>query len=222
MNRYSFIATLALAGVAFAAAPDINKVNGSISVTAGQPFGDVSSVNGAIRLDDKAVIAHAHTVNGSITLGASTSAQSLRTVNGSISIGTGGRVAGAVTTVNGAITLERSADISGRLANVNGPIRLDAAHVGSGIETVSGSIEIGPRSRVEGGIWVKKSCTGGFWNWFFPRRCEPSLVVIGPDAVVQGTLKFEHEVKLYVSTRARIGPVEGAKAIVYSGERPSV
>lgn len=221
MNRYAFVVALGLASVAFAA-PDIGKVNGSISVTAGQSVGNVSTVNGAIYIDDKALVVHAHTVNGSITLGAATAAQSLRTVNGSISIGTGGRVAGAITSVNGAITLDRSADVSGRLANVNGPIRLDTAHVGGGIETVNGSIEIGARSRVEGGILVKSSCTRGFWNRLFPSRCQPSLVVIGPDAIVKGTLKFEHEVKLYVSDRARIGPVEGARAIVYSGNRPPV
>jgi hypothetical protein len=45
-------------------------------------------------------------------------------------------------------------------------------------------------------------------------------VVIGPDATVQGTLRFDHEVKLYVNARARIGSVIGAKAIVWSGDRP--
>jgi len=221
MNRCALIATLMLACPALAAAPDISKVNGSISVTAGRSFSNVSTVNGAIRIDDKAMIAHARTVNGSIALGAQTSARSLRTVNGSVSIGAGGRVAGAVTSVNGSITLERSADISGRLVNVNGRIRLDAAHVGGGIETVSGNIEIGADSRVEGGIWVKDAYTRGwFWNWFSSHCCKPSLVVIGPNAIVQGTLKFEHEVKLYVSTRARIGPIEGAQVIAFSGERP--
>ena len=45
-------------------------------------------------------------------------------------------------------------------------------------------------------------------------------VVIGPGAVVQGTLKFEREVKLLVSDRAKIGVVEGATAIKFSGEHP--
>jgi len=222
MSRHSFIAILVLGGTAFAAAADISNVNGSIEVTAAQPAGNVSTVNGAIHVEDHAVIANASTVNGGITLGVAAAAQSLGTVNGAISVGSGSRIAGTVSTVNGSITLQRSADVSGHLGNVNGRIYLDGAHVGSGIETVSGVIEIGAHSRVEGGILVKHSCTEGFWNWLFPHRCEPSLVVIGPDAVVQGTLRFEHEVKLYVSTRARIGPVEVAKAIVYSGERPPV
>jgi hypothetical protein len=213
-------AAVAFVAAALAAAPDVSKVNGSVDVTAGQPYGDVSTVNGSIRVEDNAVVGRAHTVNGGITLGAGASAQSLGTVNGSISVGTGAHVTGTLRTVNGKITLEPSADVSGHLSNVNGQIHLDAAHAGGGIETVSGDINIGARSRVEGGIWVKESCSNGIWGWLFWSHCEPSDVVIGPDAIVQGTLRFEHEVKLYVSARARIGPVQGAKAIVYSGERP--
>jgi len=45
-------------------------------------------------------------------------------------------------------------------------------------------------------------------------------VVIGPGAVVKGTLSFQREVKLYVSDRATIGPVEGATVNKFSGEHP--
>jgi DUF4097 and DUF4098 domain-containing protein YvlB len=222
MSRYGLAAIAAFfAGTALAAAPDVSKVNGAVDVTAGQPYGDVSTVNGSIHIEDKAVVGHAHTVNGSITLGAGASAQALRTVNGSISVRAGAHVTGTVRTVNGAIALEPGADVSGHLSNVNGKIRLDAAHAGGGIETVSGDIDVGARSRVEGGIWVKDTCSTGLLAWLFWSHCEPSSIVIGPDAIVQGTLRFEHEVKLYVSTRARIGPVQGAKAIVYSGEHPT-
>ena len=47
-----------------------------------------------------------------------------------------------------------------------------------------------------------------------------TAVVIGPGAVVKGTLKFQREVKLYVSDRATIGPVEGATVNKFSGEHP--
>ncbi|MEJ1966759.1 MAG: hypothetical protein WDO56_36525 [Gammaproteobacteria bacterium] len=43
-------------------------------------------------------------------------------------------------------------------------------------------------------------------------------VVIGPGSVVQGTLMFDREVKLYVNDTAKIGPVEGATAQMYSGD----
>jgi DUF4097 and DUF4098 domain-containing protein YvlB len=220
MTCHGLTAAVTFAAAALAAAPDISKVNGSVDVAAGQPYGEVSTVNGSIRIEDRAIVDRAHTVNGAITLGAGASAQSVTTVNGSISVGSGAHVTGILKTVNGRITLEPAAEVSGHLSNVNGLIRLDAAHAGGGIETVSGNIEIGAHSRVEGGLQVKGSCSSGLLAWLLWIHCEPSSIVIGPDSIVQGTLDFEHEVKLYVSTRARIGPVQGAKAIVYSGERP--
>jgi hypothetical protein len=62
---------------------------------------------------------------------------------------------------------------------------------------VTSSIEIGAGSRVEGGILVM--CTKGAWDWLLRRPCPPPLVVIGPDAIVQGTLTLEQKVRLYVS-----------------------
>lgn len=197
-----------------------HSVNGSIALGASASAQSVSTVNGGIALGVSASAQSVSTVNGGITLGAAASAQSLHTVNGSISIGSGGHVAGSVTATNSTIVLERSADIAGHLYNTNGRIRLDAAHVGGGIETVTSSIEIGAGSRVEGGILVR--CTKGAWDWLFRRPCESPLVVIGPDVIVQGTLTLEPNVRLYVSNRARIGPVEGAKAIVYAGEHPPI
>jgi DUF4097 and DUF4098 domain-containing protein YvlB len=226
MNRCGFAVTVALvAGTALASTPDatppnVSMINGGVDVSADHPYGEISTINGAIHVEDRAVVGRVHTINGGMTLGTQASAQSLRTINGAISVRAGAHVAGTVSTINGRIALEPAAEVSGHLSNINGQIHLEAAHVGGGIETVSGNIDVGARSRVEGGIWVKKDCSSGFWAWLFAAHCEPSNVVVGPDAIVQGTLRFEHEVKLYVSNRARIGPVEGAKAIVYSGEHP--
>jgi hypothetical protein len=44
--------------------------------------------------------------------------------------------------------------------------------------------------------------------------------VIGPHAVVQGTLEFRREVELYVSDSAQIGAVKGATAQKFSGANP--
>jgi hypothetical protein len=93
---------------------------------------------------------------------------------------------------------------------------IDAAHVGGGLKTVNGDIEVGPDSRIEGGILVEKPNL----NWFNRNRRVPRIV-IGPGAVVEGRLRFEHEVQLLVSDRAKIGAVEGAKAVTFSGDEPS-
>ena len=84
------------------------------------------------------------------------------------------------------------------------------------IGTTNGDIDIGAGSRIEGGILVDKPRGS---NWFGKKR-RPPTVVIGPDAVVEGTLRFEQPVDLYVSNRARIGPVSGATAIPFTGDTP--
>lgn len=174
-------------------ASDLDKVNGDVHVASGQSVGDVSTVNGDVRVDDNGTVRKAETVNGSITIDAHATAASLETVNGSATLGTGARVSGAVTTVNGSINLDQGADVGGRASNVNGGIHLKAAHVGGGLKTVSGDIDVGADSRVEGGILVDKP--GGWFNMGRQRQRTPRIV-IGPGAVVKGTLEFRRGVEL--------------------------
>lgn len=216
MNRILLVAVLALPLMA-PAAEDISEVNGAIEVAAKQQAGHLSTVNGQIQIGAGATVGSADTVNGRISLDKGASAESLKTVNGSITVEADARVARSVTAVNGTITLEHNADVSGRVATVNGDISLDGAHVGQGIQTAEGDIEVARQSRVEGGIHVEKENQGWFSFSFWD---EAPRIVIGPGAVVQGPLKFEREVKLYVSDSATIGPVEGAKVVRFSGERP--
>lgn len=195
---------------------DIGKVNGSVRVEAGQHAGDVSTVNGSVHVGDGAVVHKASTVNGSIEFGEKAQATEVETVNGAISVGTGGQVQGTVGAVNGAIRLDKRTEVAGKVSNVNGAIVLDAAHVAGGLGTVSGDITVGADSRVEGGILVDKPSGGRF---HFGSERKPH-VVIGPHAVVQGTLEFRREVVLEVSDSARIGPVKGATPVKFSGATP--
>jgi hypothetical protein len=88
--------------------------------------------------------------------------------------------------------------------------------VGGGLETVNGDISLRGTSRIEGGILVRKPEFSLFhWESSGPR------IVIGPGATVAGSLRFEREVRLYVSDRATIGPVTGATPIRFAGESPS-
>jgi len=193
-------------------------VNSPINVGPGEKTGDVSTVNGSIHIGDNAEVAKASTVNGGITIGDGAVASSLNTVNGSISMEEGSKVTGNVSTVNGPITLEEGSEVSGKVSNVNGVIRLKGARVGGGIQTTSGNIDIGKDSHVEGGILIRRM-SGSFFFGFGDDRHVPR-VVIGPGATVEGTLKFERKVELYVSDSAQIGPVEGATPIRFSGDRP--
>ncbi|MHA6205859.1 hypothetical protein ACXU4B_15645 [Dyella soli] len=207
---------LALPLTTLAADNDIDKVNGSVHVDAGQRAGNVSTVNGAVHIGDNAVVQKASTVNGSVEMGDRAQATAVDTVNGSVTLGSSGRISGAVDTTNGAIRLARGADVAGKVGNVNGSISLDGAHVAGGIQTVSGDINVGANSRVEGGILVDKP--GGWFNW---SNSHPPHVVIGPHAVVQGTLEFRREVVLQVSDTAQIGAVKGATPVKFSGDAPT-
>ena len=216
ISRTLLLATLVLGlpGLVMAQSGDIDKVNGSVLVEAGQSAGDVSTVNGSVHINADAHVRDASTVNGSIQLGDHATADALDTVNGSISLGANSRVKGSAASVNGRMQLGPGAEVGGKLHNVNGTITLDRAHVGGGIATVSGNITVGADSRVEGGILVDK-LTGWFhWN------TTPPLIVIGPHAVVQGTLEFRRAVVLKVSDSAQIGPVQGATVVKFSGATP--
>lgn len=193
-------------------------VNGSIRVPAGTHSGSLSTVNGSIHIDEAATAGPARTVNGGIDVAARATADSLTTVNGGVSLGAGAHVSHEVTTVNGSMSLASGSDVGGGLKNVNGRITLAAAHVGGGLRTVSGDIEVSGESRIEGGILVQRPNNGWFsWSSEKPRK---PRIVIGPGAVVLGDLHFEREVELYVSERATVGPISGATAIRFSGERP--
>lgn len=223
MGRYfALAALLTLAGCYNMPGGDVtadgsgaNTVNGSIHVPAGAHSGEVGTVNGSIRVDDDATVTHAGTVNGSVALGAHATADSVGTVNGSISLAEGAHVAHDVTTVNGSMTLRSGADVGGPLSNVNGRIALDGAHVGGGLHTVDGDIDVRGGSHIEGGILVKRG--GGGWFSFSAHK---PRIVIGPGAVVQGDLRFERAVDLYVSDSATTGPITGATAIRFSGASP--
>jgi hypothetical protein len=191
-----------------------HSVNGSIHVPADKKNGSVSTVNGSIHVDDGATLADAQTVNGDIHVGARVTADALGTVNGALTLGSGSKVAKGIKTVNGSVTLTDNSQVEGAVGTVNGKIVLASAHVGDGISTVNSDINIGKNSRVEGGILVKKPSGHFNWNMGEPR------IVIGPGAIVQGNLTFEHAVQLYVSDRATIGPVSGATAIKFSGDNP--
>jgi cytoskeletal protein CcmA (bactofilin family) len=214
--------TILLAGLALLCAgnahagQDVDKLNGSIHVASGERMGDLSTVNGSINLAEGASADAVHTVNGAIRAKDKVSAASLKTVNGSIQLGKHGRIRGDVATVNGSITLDPGADVAGHVSNVNGRIRIDGAHVVGGLETTAGDIHIGAGSHIEGGIMVNRAHRG----WFGNGSSRKPRIVIGPDAVVKGTLDFQQPVDLYVSDRATVGTIKGATAQHFSGDRP--
>lgn len=215
--RRTLVLSLALACATPAFAQnDIDKVNGSITAEAGQSYGDLQTVNGSIRIESRSRTGDAETVNGAIRIADDASVGDLGTVNGSIRAGRNLRATGDVETVNGSVFVDRGGTLRG-VSTVNGSIGLVDSDLSGGIETVNGDITVGAGSHVRGGIKVEKPTSN--WMPVTLGKRQPPRIIVGPNAVVEGPLVFEREVKLYVHDSARIGAVSGATAVRYSGAR---
>ena len=72
---------------------------------------------------------------------------------------------------------------------------------------------------IEGDLIVEKP---GGWGW--NKESNIPRVVIGPGSRVEGTIRLEREVKLYISESAEVGGVEGEMtmddAVRFRGKRP--
>ena len=206
--------TLALPLAYAADGKDVDKVNGSITASAGQAWGDLTTVNGSIHVDDGVTVSDGETVNGSIKVGDNARTGDLQTVNGAIRLGRGVQ-AGDLTTVNGSIFADYGSRLAKDIETVNGSIGIVHTELAGGIRTVTGDITVGVNSHVHGGIHVDKQQHG--WSIHLGKQ-RPPRVIVGPGATVDGPLVFQREVVLYVHDSARIGAVTGAKVLHFSGD----
>lgn len=195
-------------------------VNGSIKVGAGATVdGAVETVNGRIRIGDNAVLGGAETVNGSIDVGNGVHAVDLTSVNGSVNVGSDGTIDGELSVVNGGISVHSGTTVKRDVSNVNGEIQISGAEIGGDIETVAGDVVLENGAVLHGDINVKKPN-----NWSQNWTHNKPTVVIGPGCRVDGTIKVEHEVKLYISNTATVGSVSGVMsmddAVRFDGARP--
>lgn len=222
--RLLFCAALLILSTTTIAAPqtpvartNIDKVNGGIITEAGQAYGDLSTVNGGIDLERSSRAKNVETVNGGIEAADNVTVEDVSTVNGGIRFGHAARIDGDAETVNGGIFIGRGGQVRGGISTVNGGIGIVGTSVEGRIDTVNGDITVGADSSVKGGIKVEKN-QGGLFS-ILSRQKIPRII-IGPNAVVEGPLVFEREVKLFVHTSARIGSVSGATAQRYEGSTP--
>ena len=212
--RPLLVLAMSLAFAPAFAQQDIDKVNGAITVEAGEHYGDLQTVNGSIRLGASARVASAKTVNGSIRVASGVQAGGLSTVNGSIRVDDKVQIGDDVRTVNGSVFIDRGGNVRGNVETVNGAIGLVDTDVSGGIETVTGDLTVGIGSHVRGGVRYRKP-----GRQLISLKSRTPRVIIGPDARVDGPLVFEREVKLYVHRSATIGPVTGATAVRYESDR---
>lgn len=216
-TRIALALFIALAAVsAHASEHDVSKVNGSITVAEGEQYGSLDTVNGGIEIGANARVASAETVNGGIEVGARAQTGSLETVNGGIHIDEHVTTSGGLSTVNGGIFVGRGGTINGAVETVNGAIGLVDTDVSGNIETVNGDVTVGIGSHVRGGLHYSKP--GRSFILIGKKRIP--RVIIGPNAQVDGPLRFEREVVLYVHSTARTGAISGATAIRFDTPQP--
>lgn len=197
------------------------SVNGSISVGENATVtGNLKTVNGSIRIDEGATIEKATTVNGGVRLADGVKAESLTTVNGSINVGENGVVDGEVSAVNGRISLSSGSTVSSDVGNVNGQIGLAGTQVSGDLSTVNGDIELSDGAVVKGDLVVEKPNN---WSWGKEKSRKPRIV-IGPGSRVEGTIRLERVVELFISESAEVGDISGEMsmddAVRFSGEHP--
>jgi DUF4097 and DUF4098 domain-containing protein YvlB len=196
-------------------------VNGSISVGKGAVVsGTLRTVNGKIRVDDDATIEDAETVNGSLIIGDAVSAGDLSTVNGSVSLGERASISGGVEAVNGGIILEQGSKVRQDVSNVNGDMEFSGSEISGNVTTVNGDIDLSHGAVVKGNVIVEKPNS---WGWGNNDNKVPKIV-IGPGSEVEGTIRLERKVELYLSESAKVGGVTGvmsmSDAVRFSGDRP--
>lgn len=191
------------------------RVNGSIHLAAGQQNGDAATATGDISVDDHATFGSASTVTGDIWVGAGARGISAKAVNGKITLDKGAKLSGEMSSVDGRLTLNEGAE-AGSVSNVNGTITLNDATVDQDVATVNADILVNGHSRILGGIHVHKLPIGVLQG-----AKEPAHIIIGPGATVQGAMKFDRPVKLYVSDKASVGAIDGASPTAFSGDTPS-
>jgi hypothetical protein len=137
-----------------------------------------------------------------------------------VKVGEACTVDGKIEAVNGGISVDKGAKIAKSVSNVNGKIKLSGAEIGGDVATVTGSVEVMDGTVVKGDLIVEKPSN---WGWGNKKNRKPRIVV-GPGSTIEGIIKLEHEVELYVSTTASIGGVSGVMsmddAVRFSGKTP--
>jgi outer membrane protein assembly factor BamB len=188
----------------------------SIRLAADVEAGDLHTLHGSIHIGERSKVGDVKTIDGTVVLAKGSRANSVRSLDGAIQLEEDAKLVHGVSTAGGSIVLDDHADVAGRVTTADGEIRLKNAHVSGGIVTRRGNINVGSGSHVENGIRVKRS----FCLCINAGLVSNPRVVIGPGAVVRGSLIFERKVTLYVSDMATIGDVVGATSVRFSGPTP--
>jgi hypothetical protein len=190
----------------------VRNVNGAIFVGAGTRLEELRNTNGAIELDADVLVTSVRSTNGRIRAGQGvTVAEDVSNTNGAIELAEGVTVGGDVQTTNGRLRIAEGGQIAGTVRSTNGPIVLTGTRAGA-VVGANGGIELIDGTHIEGEVHVRE--TRGTVT------SEPPRIIVGRDVVVEGPIRIERPVQLYIHESARTGDISGAEAIRFSGEQP--
>ena len=131
----------------------------------------------------------------------------------------GSRLDGEISAVNGRIAVGGGSKVANDVDNVNGEIELAGSEIGGSLTTVNGDVELADGAVIRGDLVVERPGGSG---WDHDNR--KPRIVIGPGSRVEGVIRLEREVGLYISESAEVGGVEGEMgiddAVRFSGKRP--
>jgi len=195
-----------------------STVNGSITVGRDATVtGALETVNGTIRIGENSRVEDAETVNGGVRVDAGVSARDISSVNGTIRLAEKVTVAGEISVVNGRIEVDSGSKVSRNVSNVNGEISIAGADIGGDLSTVNGDVALSDQATLRGDLIVEKP--GGRNN-----SSRKPQIVVGPGSRVEGEIRLEREVELFISDTAHVGGVTGVMgmedAMRFKGERP--
>jgi hypothetical protein len=102
--------------------------------------------------------------------------------------------------------------------NVNGELQIVATRIGGDLTTVNADVLLTDASTLSGNLTVEKPSG---WNW---NKKRVPQIVIGPGSVVEGEIRLERKVELYIHETASVSGVTGVMsmddAVRFSGNRP--
>jgi len=135
-------------------------------------------------------------------------------VNSAVRLGKNVLIGSDIAVANGGLRTAPGTRIHGSVSIVNGDMSLCGTVVSGHLSFVNGTLWLADSSTVQGDITAKQP-NGSDNN-------PPPVVVIGPHAIVGGSIIFERPGQLYVSDSAVIHGVQGATATKFSGAAPAV
>lgn len=180
--------------------------------------GDLSTINGDVHAGIGSRTGKLTTVNGDITVDHDAQTGELTNVNGSIQLGHSVVANGNVTSVNGSIDTADGAQVHGDVTDVNGNIVLCNTQAGGSLRFVNGTLLVAANSQIKGDVTAKKP---EFDSGNASDEQHIPVMVVGPHAVIGGTITFERPGKLFVSDSAVIHAVTGVTAQKFTGVAPA-